>query len=79
MVSRGFEEDQLNVFLHVPCIFSPEDSIRIGASIYLDELYSALNPFTKDQIPGLDGCPLEFHLAFLGLVGQYLLVLVEGA
>ena len=45
--------------------------------IMIQEVEAVLKGFKKDKIPGPDGWPVEFFLAFFDLIGKELVLAAE--
>ena len=62
-----------------PTLTEKEDVDQFLESITIKEVEVVLKGFKKDKIPGPDGRPVEFFLAFFDLIGEELVLVTEQA
>eukprot|EP00253_Pinus_taeda_P011273 PITA_11273 len=62
---------------HFPRFIEQEDSEELLKEVTMAELEATLKWFQKDKSPGPDGWTIEFYLAFVDLLGNDLLKIVE--
>lgn len=67
----------INLASHFPRFVEQADVEDLTQPITLEELEGTVKWFKKDKNPGSDGWLVEFYLAFLELLGQDLLAVIE--
>eukprot|EP00253_Pinus_taeda_P023046 PITA_23046 len=60
-----------------PRFFLQDESEDLIKAVSMEELESTINWFKKDRSPGPDGWTIEFYIAFLDLLGNDLLNIIE--
>ena len=60
-------------------VHQQDDLVSFTSQISMEEIVQALKSFKKDKSPGPDGWPVELFLAFLDILGNDFLALVESS
>eukprot|EP00253_Pinus_taeda_P031803 PITA_31803 len=69
--------DIINVATHFPRFVEEEDVGELNIPVSVEELEGVMKWFKKDKSPSPDGWTIEFYLAFLNVLGQDLLGVIE--
>lgn len=77
------QSDQPSVLLMMdfasdyPRMVSPDDGIRLRVPISIEELKAAISNMHKDKFPGLYGWVIEFYEAFMDIMEEEILEVIE--